>query len=87
MAIRPRDARKSIHSAEQTAFCELMVATRKRAGLTQQQVAKTLGRPQSFVAKYETGERRIDVIELLEIAHALKADPVSVLRSLIQRIK
>jgi transcriptional regulator with XRE-family HTH domain len=39
-------------------------------------LAKKLGRPQSFIAKYEGGERRIDVIEFVAIARALGADPV-----------
>ncbi len=53
---------------------ERLVAARHAAGLTQQQLAKRLGRPQSFVAKYEGGERRVDVVELFEIAAALGAD-------------
>lgn len=53
----------------------LLIDARKSAGLTQAQVAFRLGRPQSFVAKYENGERRIDVVEFLAIASALKADP------------
>ncbi|WP_318528217.1 hypothetical protein [Mesorhizobium sp. J8] len=41
-----------------------------------------LGRPQSFVAKYEGGERRLDVIEFLDVAAALDADPCKILSSL-----
>jgi transcriptional regulator with XRE-family HTH domain len=63
-----------------------MVETRKQAGLTQQQLAKKIGRPQSFVAKYEGGERRIDLIEFIEIARALGADPATVFRALIRRV-
>jgi transcriptional regulator with XRE-family HTH domain len=59
--------RKYIHSQEQVAFREVMQAARKRAGLTQQQLATRLGKPQSFVAKYENGERRIDVIQFIAI--------------------
>ena len=46
-------------------------------------MAKKLGRPQSFIAKYEGGERRIDVIEFIEIARALDADPVRLFRDFV----
>jgi transcriptional regulator with XRE-family HTH domain len=45
---------------------------RIRAGLTQTEVAIALGKPQSYVSKYETGERRLDLIELSELCRALK---------------
>ncbi|TIT39466.1 MAG: helix-turn-helix transcriptional regulator [Mesorhizobium sp.] len=51
-------------------------------GLTQAQVAEKLGRPQSFVAKYEGGERRLDIIEFLDVTAALDADPCEILLSL-----
>jgi hypothetical protein len=44
---------------------------RQRAGLTQKQLAKLLRKPQSFVSNYESGQRRIDVLELTRIASAL----------------
>ena len=50
------------------AFLRKLRDARLQAGLTQVQVATKLGRPQSFVSKCESGERRIDVIELEEIA-------------------
>jgi hypothetical protein len=46
-------------------------------------MAKKLGRPQSFSAKYEGGERRIDMIEFVEIAPALGADPVKSPRNFV----
>ena len=73
---------KSIHSASQAAFCDLMIKARKRAGLTQHDLAKLLKKPQSFVAKYEGGERRIDVVEFLTITDAIRADPIRILRAL-----
>ncbi len=62
-----------------------MIAARKGAGLTQQDLAKRLKKSQSFVARYEGGERRIDVVEFLTIARALGADPVQLLKRLIRQ--
>jgi transcriptional regulator with XRE-family HTH domain len=85
MASRARKLDKSVHSAGQTVFCELMIRARKAAGLTQHQLARRLRRPQSFVAKYEGGERRVDVVEFIEICKAIEADPNKFLKVLIQR--
>ena len=52
-----------------------MIGARKAAGLTQQALALRLKKPQSFIAKYEGGERRLDVVEFITIACALGADP------------
>ena len=85
MAPRARGMRKSVHTPEYLAFCDLMTQTRKKAGLTQQALAKRLRRPQSFVAKYEGGERRLDVVEFMTVARAIGADPVLLLRTLSRR--
>ena len=66
---------KSTHTRQYRVFLDGLIQARKDAGLTQQQVADKLGRPQSFIAKYENGERRLDVVEFLEIANLLDADP------------
>jgi transcriptional regulator with XRE-family HTH domain len=78
---------KTVHSAGQASFCALMIAARRRAGLTQQELANRLKRPQSFVAKYEGGERRIDVIEFTEICRAMGADPVRLIKRLVVAVK
>lgn len=75
--------RKSLRSPEYARLVGLLVAVRKDAGIRQQALAKKLGRPQSFIAKYEGGERRIDVIEFIDIARALGADPMKLLRDFI----
>lgn len=62
---------KSIYSAEYQRLCQLLRELRQEAGLTQVQVAERLDVPQSFVSKYESGERRLDVIELYHVAEAL----------------
>jgi transcriptional regulator with XRE-family HTH domain len=66
---------KSIYSAEYKLLLELLIRARKEAGTTQQELAKQLKRPQSFVSKVERGERRLDVIEFLNIGRLVKADP------------
>jgi transcriptional regulator with XRE-family HTH domain len=74
---------KSVHSSDQAAFCELMVSARRAAGLTQHALARRLKRPQSFVAKYEGGECRVDVVEFIALARALAADPVKLMTILL----
>jgi transcriptional regulator with XRE-family HTH domain len=73
---------KSIHSPQHQKLRELLIAARKKASMTQAEVAELLGRPQSFVAKYEEGERRLDVIEFMQVARAVGADPARLLRLL-----
>ncbi|GAB3569937.1 helix-turn-helix transcriptional regulator [Amycolatopsis endophytica] len=73
---------KSIYSAEYQQLCRLLRELRQEAGLTQVQVAERLGVPQSFVSKYETGERRLDVVELRHIATALNSSAADILSRL-----
>ena len=62
-----------------------LAAARGRAGLTQAQLAKLLRKPQSFVSNYERGQRRIDVLELLRIAEAMKVDARRVFADILRR--
>lgn len=71
--------RKSVYARAYKELCAQLVAARHAAGLTQQQLANKLGKTQSFVAKFEGGERRLDVVEFLEIARALKVHSGDVL--------
>jgi transcriptional regulator with XRE-family HTH domain len=64
---------------------KLLVDARKARGLSQQAVADKLKRPQSFVSKYESGERRLDVVELLILAEAIGFDAVQMIRTLSAR--
>jgi transcriptional regulator with XRE-family HTH domain len=74
---------KSLKSAEYARLIEILVAARHKSGIRQQALAKRLGRPQSFIAKYEGGERRIDVVEFVTIARALGADPLKLLKQFL----
>lgn len=53
--------------------------------MTQAQLALRLGRPQSFVSKVELGERRIDVIELIQLLNAMRADPGAFISALTRK--
>ena len=67
---------KSVFTKDYEKFREQLVESRRESGLTQEEVADRLARPQSFVSKYERGERRLDVIEFLEVADAIGIDPL-----------
>jgi transcriptional regulator with XRE-family HTH domain len=73
---------KSIYTQQHQRLCELLIEARKAAGLTQVEVAQRLGKPQSFVAKYEGGERRLDVIEYVAVSEAIGISPAKLLAEL-----
>lgn len=72
----------SLGTARYSRFVELLVDSRKQAGYTQEQVATKLRKPQSFVAKYERGERRLDVVEFIDICKAISINPANILKKL-----
>ncbi len=59
---------KSIHTKEYAYFVERLRKARLEAGLTQVQIAKKLGRPQSHISNVESGQQRVDVVELKRFA-------------------
>ena len=73
---------RSAHSRKHSQFRALLLEARTRGGLTQKDVARRLGRPQSYVSKYETGERRLDVVEFLEVTRALRVNPTTIISAL-----
>ncbi|MCT7971496.1 MULTISPECIES: helix-turn-helix domain-containing protein [Oscillatoriales] len=73
---------KSVFTEKYTRFRRLLIEIRQSSKLTQVQVAQRLHKPQSFVSKYERGERRLDVVEFLEVAKALEVNPSELLTQL-----
>ena len=73
---------KTLRSARHKLLVDFIVSQREAVGLTQTQLAEKLGEYQSFVARLESGQRRIDVVEFLELARMLKFDPIEALRKL-----
>lgn len=72
--MKRRDAHNQLRDA--------LFDTRRKRGLTQVEIATLLDKPQSFVSKYESGERRLDVIEFLEVCKALKVNPATIIQQL-----
>jgi transcriptional regulator with XRE-family HTH domain len=76
---------KSIHTERHRKLCELLKMQRIEAGLTQTVLAERLGEPPSYVAKYEGGDRRLDILEFLDLASAIGFDPCLLIRSLMRK--
>jgi transcriptional regulator with XRE-family HTH domain len=74
---------KTLSSPLYRQFLVLMREARDQAGLSQVQLAERLGRPQSFISKYESGERRLDVAEFIEICRALDVSATKLLKKLV----
>ena len=72
--------RMSRSNREKQKLQELLRELRDAAGLRQVDLAKRLGRPQSFVSKYESGEKNLDFLELREVCVALGIPPVEFVR-------
>ncbi|HEX9964151.1 MAG TPA: helix-turn-helix transcriptional regulator [Allosphingosinicella sp.] len=60
-------------------LCRLLIHARETAGLNQTQVAKAIGRSQSFVSNYERAQRRLDLPDLILVCRAMGVEPVELL--------
>ena len=79
---------KSVFTDEYRVLTEELTAARRAAGLSQQEVAERLERPQSYIAKVEGGQRRLDLVEFLELTAAIHTDPhkiIAAIQSLSRR--
>lgn len=65
----------------------VLTMTRERAGLKQSDIATKLGLPASYLSKIENGTRRLDVIELMQIAEAMEVDPAEIIRELQEELR
>ena len=74
---------RSVYSPAYARLRESLIEARQERGLTQSQLAAALSRPQSFVSKYESGERRLDFVEVLQIAEMLGLD----INDLVQTVR
>lgn len=70
---------RGIHDNRYRWVIEQLIEARKKQTLTQQAVADKLGKPQQFVSRYETGERRLDIFEFMDVATALDVDALALI--------
>jgi transcriptional regulator with XRE-family HTH domain len=72
---------RGIHDSRYRWVIEQLIDARRQKGLTQQAVAEKLRKPQQYVSRYETGERRLDIFEFMDVARALEVDALSLVRA------
>ena len=75
--------RRDPSSPAYIALRERFIAARKAAGFSQASLAKRIGRPQSFIAKVEVGERNLDVVEFAKISRVIGLDVKEALNAII----
>lgn len=75
---------ESTHSHLYRLLLEWLIASRNERALTQQQLADRLNKPQSFVSKYENGERRLDIVEFVQVVAALEKSATRLLTHAIR---
>jgi transcriptional regulator with XRE-family HTH domain len=75
---------KALRSRRHRALCALLASARKAAGLSQHELAVRLKTSQTVIARIEIGERRIDVIEFMDLSRALKIDPRELVTQLMR---
>ncbi len=77
---------KSLHTDAYARFVAALTSARRESKFTQQEIARRLGKPQSYVAKIEGGERRLDVVELIALARALEIDPKELFANVLDAV-
>jgi len=77
---------KTIHSRQSKCVRKILVALRRKAGLTQRQLAGKLNRERSLVGRLELSERRLDLVEFFWFCRACEADPVKEAGRLMQQL-
>ena len=77
----------SVHTSVYKDLIQRVVAARTAARLSQQAVADRRGKPQSYIAKVEALERRLDIVEFLDLANAIGFDPMSAIRAAWKVVK
>lgn len=79
-------SKSSLHSDENKALVAVLVKARKAAGISQTDLADRLNKRQQFVSRIESGERRVDLLEFIMIARALKIEPRDLLGRVLRQL-
>jgi transcriptional regulator with XRE-family HTH domain len=73
---------KTIYNESYKKIIDWLITKRLLTGITQEKLADVLNKPQSYVSKYENRERRLDLLEFLDICKAIEADPKEIIKLL-----
>jgi transcriptional regulator with XRE-family HTH domain len=79
MATGPTSTTKGFQDPRYKALVGRLIDARKASGVSQEAFAAKINRHQQFVSRYETGERRLDVVEFVDISRALQCDPATMI--------
>ena len=82
-----RVSTKAKQAGELILLGRVLARVREGRGLKQSEVAASLGLPASHLSKIESGTRRIDVIELVRLAEAMRLDPAEIIRELQESLR
>lgn len=77
----------SLFTAAHRELVAAVIAMRKRAGMTQRELAAAVGREQNYVGRIETGQRRVDLVEFVSLCRACGADPRAEAAELVKKIE
>lgn len=77
----------NLNNSKRMLLREMLISQRKKKDLTQSQLAEKLNKPQSFVSKYESGERKLDVIELIEVLETLDCSPTEFIDNFYAKLR
>lgn len=77
---------KSVHGGDNPHLVAVLTEARRDSGLTQVQLAERVGKDQTFISIIERGQRRVDVLEFVALARAMKADPAKLFAEVLKRL-
>jgi ribosome-binding protein aMBF1 (putative translation factor) len=82
MATGPTSTTKGFQAPRYKALVGQLIEARRASGVSQEAFTAKINRHQQFVSRYESGERRLDVVEFVDISSALQCDPVELIERL-----
>lgn len=77
---------KSVHGGDNPHLVAVLTEARRESRLTQVQLAELVGKDQTFISIIERGQRRVDVLEFVALARAMKADPAKLFAEVLKRL-
>lgn len=77
---------KTVFTGAHEHLVAVLVAARRKSGLTQTGLAQLVGKDQKFISLIERGQRRVDVLEFYVLARAMGQDPLKLYGELIKKL-